>query len=804
MRFRECRPDRQRSTGRSLSLEHLEDRSVPTARPLSGAVDFDSLRIDPNSYDTSSILVRFHGGVDHLRADEVLSGTAIGKPSTLVSGLHTVQLEGVSVAEALAAYRASGLVEYAEPNYSVHVTNMPNDPQFASTYGLHNTGQEGGTTDADIDAPAAWDITTGSNTVVVAVIDTGVDYTHPDLVNNMWINPGETPGNSIDDDGNGVVDDIHGANLIGSGEPTNDLTDEYVHGTHVAGTIGAEGNNGIGVAGVAWDVQIMALKVFDVDGFGTMEDAIEAFEYATRMRTEYGVNVRVTSNSWRFAEYSQALYDAVEASGNAGILCVAAAGNDLANLDFNPRYPAAFDLPNVISVAATDRNDSYAWFTNYGATTVDLAAPGVDILSTLPGNSYGSFSGTSMATPHVSGAAALVWSKFPALTPVQVKGRLLSSIDDISNIPGNSTKQTLTNGRLNIQGALFVGDDLIPPAPVDDLAATGSTLGSVTLTFTVSGNDGLIGTADYYDIRYSTVPIVTEADFASASQMTSEPSPQPPGSIETATISGLDFDTTYYFALKVLDYSDNASLLSNVASARTQNAVIAFADDMESGGPGWNADGLWHLSTRRADSLLNSFYYGDENTGNYDTGFANSGSLTSPAIDLTAATEAVLVFDDWRQVESSFAPFDGAYLRLSRDGVSWSTVWADYVSTRGWSKRTVDVTPWVGGNLYVQFYFETVDDQFNLPEGWYVDDVMVLETGAVQPGVYVTNAFINEGQATTLLSRLPHNYSMSQVGRASRGRRPMVPPPSRATTMCLPPARSLSRPGKPRRRSRSL
>src|SRR5262245_1940375 len=422
-----------------LCLERLEDRCLPTANPLPSVADLASLTVDPTSYDSSSILVRFHPGADAVRGSDILSGTDIGKGSKLVSGLHTVHLQkGVSVEAALRAYRASGLVEYADANYRVHIATIPNDPEFPSLYGLHNVGQSGGTSDADIDAPAAWDITTGSSSVVVAVIDTGVDYTHPDLANNIWTNPGEIADNGIDDDGDGIVDDIHGANFVGIDTPTGDPMDDHYHGTHVAGTIGAEGNNGIGVVGVNWHVQIMALKFLDSSGSGTTEDAIQAVEYATMMRTQYGVNVRVMSNSWGGGPYSQALLDAINAGGDAGILFVAAAGNSGLDADVDPMYPAAYDSPYVVSVAATDRNDVYASFSNYGETSVDLAAPGVEIQSTMPGNTYGTLSGTSMATPHVSGAAALVWSQFPDLTPLQVKARLLSGVDDISAVPGNS------------------------------------------------------------------------------------------------------------------------------------------------------------------------------------------------------------------------------------------------------------------------------------------------------------------------------------------------------------------------------
>jgi subtilisin family serine protease/subtilisin-like proprotein convertase family protein len=728
-----------------LRLEHLETRTVPTA--ARGAVGFDSLQVDPNTYDSSSILVRFREGAPAVRGNKILRGTTIGEGSTLVPGLHVVELNGVGVDRALRAYRASKLVEYAEPNYTVRVALTPNDTMFGSLYGLHNIGQSGGTSDADIDAPAAWDITTGSSSVVVAVIDTGVDYNHPDLINNMWTNPGEI-ANGLDDDNNGVVDDIHGANFIGNGAASGNPMDDNSHGTHVAGTIGAEGNNNLGVVGVAWDVEIMALKFLDSGGSGSIADAIEAFNYATLMKTQKGVNLRITSNSWGGGGYTQALVDAIEAAGAAGILTVAAAGNG--NSDATGFYPAAYDSPYIVSVAATDRNDLYAGFSNYGATTVDLAAPGVDILSTFPGASYGTISGTSMATPHVSGAAALVWSQSPGLNPLQVKARLLNGVDDISALGNNSFKPTLTNGRLNARGALDTADDLIPPDAVNDLSVAGTSMSSVTLTFTATGDDGAIGTADFYDLRYSTSPIVTDADFDAAQSATSEPSPQPAGSTESVTVAGLNFGTTYYFALKVVDDGGNVSDLSNVVSATTQGATVAFSDDMESGAPGWFADGLRHLSSRSSNSPSTSFYYGDEFTGSYDTGFANWGSILSPVIDLSGASEAVLEFWEYRQVEG-LAPYDGAYLYVSNDGINWSNIWADYASTGGWVKRSFDVTPWAGGDLYVQFYFETFDELYNFFEGWYVDDVTVLVPGAADPGLYIKNASRSEGNSGTAI-----------------------------------------------------
>lgn len=286
--------------------------------------------------------------------------------------------------EAIRRLRANPNVQYAEPNYIYRIDSIPNDPLFDQLWGLHNTGQTGGTVDADIDAPEAWGIQTGSPDVVIGVIDTGVDYTHEDLAANMWMNLSEVPGNGIDDDGNGYIDDIYGINSItGNGDPM----DDNGHGTHVSGTIGAVGNNGKGIAGVSHQVKIMALKFLNSKGSGYTSDAIECIQYAVNMKSK-GINIKGTNNSWGGGGFSQSLYDAIKALKDNDVLFSAAAGNSASNNDAKPFYPASYDLENIIAVAATDHNDNLASFSNYGATSVDVAAPGVNILSTLPGGGY--------------------------------------------------------------------------------------------------------------------------------------------------------------------------------------------------------------------------------------------------------------------------------------------------------------------------------------------------------------------------------------------------------------------------------
>ena len=344
----------------------------------------------------------------------------------------------------------------AEPNFAgLHVLATPNDPDFDLLYGLNNTGQTGGTADADIDALEAWDIATGNSSIVVGVIDTGVDYTHPDLAANIWTNTWEAGGTAgIDDDGNGFVDDVHGYDFVnGDGDPY----DDHYHGTHVSGTIGAVGNNGVGVAGVNWNAKIMGIKFLDSGGSGSTDGAIAAVNYANMMRNLWvssggakGANIRLTSNSWGGGGYSDLLRSAIADSGTAGLLFVAAAGNGYSDIDSSPFYPASYDPDNLISVAATDHNDLKADFSNWGATSVDLGAPGVDTYSTMPGNSYGYLSGTSMATPHVSGVAALAWSISPTATYQQIRDCLFDGVDLIGSMAGI----TVTGGRLNAYNAI--------------------------------------------------------------------------------------------------------------------------------------------------------------------------------------------------------------------------------------------------------------------------------------------------------------------------------------------------------------
>ncbi len=340
-----------------------------------------------------------------------------------------------AVPEALSVFSMEKILAYVEPDYFSHITTTPNDARWSDLWGM-----------VKVNATGAWDVTTGSTNVIVAVIDTGIDLTHPDLVSNLWVNAAETNGlTGVDDDGNGKIDDVYGWDFV-----NNDKTpaDDNSHGTHCAGTVGAVGNNALGVAGVCWKVRLMALKAADAAGLLADSDIAEAVHYASDK------NADVISASFGGSDSSDTMRDAIIYANSKGVLFVAAAGNDGSNNDSMPVYPAGYDIPNVVAVAATDQSDALASFSNYGQSSVDLAAPGVNIYSTIPGGNIGSMQGTSMACPHVAGAAALLLSANPSFTQLQLKAALLNTVD---KLPALAAK-TVSGGRLNVKNLIALQD----------------------------------------------------------------------------------------------------------------------------------------------------------------------------------------------------------------------------------------------------------------------------------------------------------------------------------------------------------
>ncbi len=479
---------------RRLLVEPLEDRAVPAA-----------------AFVPNEVLVQFAPGVG-----ESVKAAARGRVGGVVeerietgpmraAGLGALEVvkvaPGLSVAAAAQALRAHPGVRFAEPNWVYTTQATPTDSYYTGgrlwgTYGddlPSALGPKGTTNPYGSQAEKAWAAgATGSKGVYVGVIDEGIQYTHPDLDGQVWTNPFD-PADGVDNDGNGYADDVHGwdfannDNTVYDGGKSGGLDD---HGTHVSGTIAGRANNG-GVVGVNWDVTLISAKFLGRNG-GTTANAIKAVDYFTNLKTRHGLNIVATNNSWTGGGYSQALADAIGRANAAGILFVAAAGNSGTNNDAAPSYPSGYDLPNVIAVASIDGSGRLASTSQYGATTVDIGAPGVGILSTTAFSNYSTYDGTSMATPHVTGAAALYAATHPGATAAQIKDAILSSATPTPSLAG----KTVTGGRLNVSGfaATAVQFGVASYAVVEGaglaivtVTRSGGTVGTVSVGYATGG-----------------------------------------------------------------------------------------------------------------------------------------------------------------------------------------------------------------------------------------------------------------------------------------------------------------------------
>lgn len=628
-----------------------------------------------NEYVPGELLIKFVDSASATTVKNTMNGVE-AKQIKSFKGIGTQHWrlgKGVSVDKALKILSKPAFkddIEYAEPNYIIHATALPNDPMRNELYGMHNLGQTGGTSDADIDALEAWESGhIGSSSIVVGVIDSGIDYNHEDLSANIWTNPNEIPNNNIDDDGNGYVDDVRGWDFVSD---DNDPMDDFGHGTHCAGTIGAMGNNGKGVVGVNWNVKLMPLKFLNAGGSGKTDDAVDAVLYAADK------GVRITSNSWGGGRKSKTLENAIK---NSGSIFVAAAGNSGSS---KKMLPAGYTLDNIISVAATDHDDGLWSRSNYGSDWVDLGAPGVNILSTTPGDNYGTKRGTSMATPHVAGVAALVLAKNPTLTNAQVKTKILNTVDSLSSLSG----KTLTGGRLNARAAVSASEfsDSTVPAAVTDIAVdtTATTENSIKLTWTATGDDGSTGTAYIYDVRYVVGSSIT--DWASATQASGEPLPQSSGASETFTVTNLVAGTKYAFAMKVSDEVGGLSALSNVATETTKALP----------------PGAWSVET--VDSTGNIGYFTSlalDSSGNPHIAYSASTNFDAKYAKWTGSSWSVEIIPDtvanvgrW----SNLVLESGTTHIIYFDDTNHQLRYAKWTTTASWEFETIDASGPSNGN----------------------------------------------------------------------------------------------------------
>lgn len=681
--------------------------------------------------------------------------------------------DGSSVDSVLARLRSDPNVRHAEPNYLRQALETPNDSRFSEQWALGNTGQHPargplpGLPGADIAWSAAADAvaTHGGFTrdVVVAVIDSGIDYSHPDLIDAMWRNAGEIEGNGIDDDHNGYVDDAIGYDFVDdTPNPMDQKTSS--HGTHVAGIIGAVARNARGIAGVGARVRLMALRVLGNNG-GTVADIAEAIQYATDNGARI-INASLGSDGRSLTE-EQAIAEAI----SRGVLFVAAAGNDYRNTELVPEFPANFGLDGLLSVAATDRRDRMTEFSNWGRKAVHLAAPGDEIISTVRYTGYDYLSGTSMAAPHVSGAGAALLALGHDLSPSDLSRRLVQAAKPVPYLGC----RTISGGRLDLEALLqsAIASDRTAPSRIQDLSAYAVGSDAAMLRFTAPGGDGSVGRAFAYEVRTATG--TDWPGFAAATPHCITNRPQTFGETERVALNELDAAVAYLVQVKARDAAGNESL-SNVATLKTNAAdPLAWSDDVEAGSGAWQSatvGGSWSIAA--CSGARTGHCWLDSASGDYANNAQNA--LVTPSIDLRSAARAKLTFLHHYRFESGM---DFGTVEVSRDGRTWRNRYRVSDRSLDWSTAEIDLGAAVGAIVRLRFMVQT--DQYTVSDGWALDDVRISYVeSSLFDEVALTDDFAAAAGWTTngtwavqsgVLSDSPlSNYSSGQISSAALAR----------------------------------
>ncbi len=602
---------------------------------------------------------------------------------------------------------AIDMIEYAEPNWILRArTNLsmgPNDPLFDQLH-VYNSNQSVNT---NIFANEAWNITKGSKKILVAVIDSGVDYNHEDLAKNYWNNPAELgidshgidkSKNGIDDDNNGFIDDWRGWNFVGN---NNNPMDDNKHGTHCAGTIGAVGNNGIGITGLNWNSSIVGLKFLDTEGAGSLANGVLAIEYAIKL------GVTVMNNSWGGDEYSPTMAAAIQKASKAGILFVVAAGNNGIDNDVNLDYPAAYPFENIISVGAINTEGNLASFSNYGEKSVQLVAPGTNIFSTTPGNSYEQLDGTSMAAPFVTGAIALIKSRFPQLTSKQIKARLLGTAQLNSKLKGY-----VHNGLLNLVDALT--DDHIPPAVPKNLKIIETNISSLNLSLEMDQDLTTSIKKIFFEVRYSKEnPIQTQNDWDRSIPLQVEVENRQ----DQIYISGFPLSSTGYIAIRAVDHFGNESDVSASLPYKLKPASVIYKNDGNTL-EGLSTDGTWGI-----EKITNLGPVLSDSPGT-DYGFHKVNILNLPGIKIKN-DDFIVSFDSKYDFESGY---DFGYLEYSiDDGIQWNEL-AKLSGSQDWTqfsfsflRQKIKFT-----DRLIKFRFRVESDSTTSMNGWLIKNFRII------------------------------------------------------------------------------
>lgn len=668
------------------------------------------LKIDPSLNDEQiQELADDYGAKvqQELRIPDVMKESFQGRLLVLETG------PGLNEAEALAALEGDERVLLAATNDDLELVNgltapkvsedgqtppeepkekLPND-LHPEQWALRNKNVRGGLEGADISAGEAWKATTGGgkNGPIVAVIDSGIDAFHEDLKDNMWVNPNEER-NRKDDDWDGFIDDIHGLNAV---DGTGNIFDEVGHGTHVAGIIGAVGNNETGIAGVNWDTRLMGVKIADGERVSLVA-AINGTLYATER------GARIANHSWGGPRRNPILEDVMKSSP---MLHVCAAGNSQKDSDIHHFFPAGFDAPNIMSVGASTRRDNALFFSNWGANTVDVHAPGARVYSTLPVHKYGELSGTSMASPHVAGVAALIADKFPEASNQEIKDRIMYGSDPLDEMRTLS----VSGGRLNAHSALE--DDKVAPADIKELKVLSTNADGFQIAWKGVGDDGMEGTAARYEL---------EADYGTHKERLITEFPKGSGELENFAFKTKPRDVARPFTLK-LNAVDNVGNRSAIVStsATMEAGQVPLKTNFDGEDAGWSTNGSWGKVKEEGRGMV----FTDSPKGPHQPG--SDTSLTSPAFSLKGLRNSTISFD----AKMTTNKFDFLFLEVSTDGESWknlSVLRRDKTPGYGeWGNYQYDLSAYDDAEkVHVRFNYEPSNN--SKEDGIFIDAVKVV------------------------------------------------------------------------------
>ncbi|MGI8906119.1 MAG: S8 family serine peptidase [Candidatus Sumerlaeaceae bacterium] len=666
----------------------------------------------------SDIIVKYRPGVAQVhaspRAFAVSRGLRLRKPGKIPRTL--VVDGGARPAALLARLQLDPDVEYVTRDRWIRLTStLPNDPLFSTQYDLYNTGQNGGVPGADIQATAAWDVTTGSAAITIAISDTGCQIDHPDLASRIWMNPGEIAGNGLDDDSNGYVDDVNGWDFYSD---TNTTIPSGGHGTSVLGIAGAAGNNGIGIAGTNWNSRMMPINGFAPSGFGTESVLVDGVVYAIDN------GARVVNQSWGAYDVSPLMHDMALYAHANGALLVPASGNEGVDCEEYPFYPASLPYDSVLSVGGSEQRDDSVYngvngprIFNYGVERVQIAAAAFAVPFTSWFSSYGSSHGTSYAAPIVSGAAGLVLSVAPGLSAPQLKYRLMGTAAQKVGL----SDRNKTNGRLDAALAVSLSDAIAPGA-ITDLATQSVGWNGAVLRFTAPGGDAAAGRATFYQVRATTGPL-TAANWHSLPYTPAHMRPQARGNTERILLNELRSGTSYNVAVRAVDSAGNEGAISNVLNIAVPLPATVMQDDCNTTHPSWTAVGF-----TLAPGLAHTGTLSWQDSPEADYAPSAVATLSAGPFNLASMSRPRLSFYLRRYFPMSQDRVDSLKVEASSDGgFTWKLL-KRYHGAHAPFRREIVPLDEVAASGSTIFRFLTVaDSNAIVSDGVYIDDIRLHE-----------------------------------------------------------------------------